>query len=86
MKRKWLGTYMTAALVLALTGIASGHPTDWQDAYKRFIPEMHRAYLAGLHQGINDAGGMRRSDWVIVDDMMRRWNSTDDLLNGNGGR
>ena len=85
MKRNRLGTYMTAALVLALAGIASGHPTDWQDAYKRFIPEMHRAYLVGLHQGINDAGGMRRSDWVHVDDMMRRWNSTDDLLNGKSG-
>ena len=62
--------------------MASGQSTDWQDAYKRFIPEVHRGYLVGLRQGINDAGGMRRSDWAIIDDMMRRWNSTDDLLKG----
>ena len=75
--------YMTAMLVLALAGIAWAQSTDWQDAYKRFIPEAHRTYLVGLfHQGINDAGGMRRSDWAIVNDMQQRWNSTYDLLNG----
>ena len=44
-------TYMTAALVLGLAGMASGQSTDWQDAYKRFIPEVHRTYLVGLAPG-----------------------------------
>lgn len=82
MKKNLFRTCMTAILVLALAGIAWAQSTDWKDAYKRFIPEVHRAYLVGLHQGINDAGGMRPNDWAIINDMMRRWNSTDDLLNG----
>ena len=81
---KWnrFGTYMTVMMVLTLAESAWAQSTDWQDAYKRFIPEVHRAYLIGLHQGINDAGGMRRSDWAIMNDMQQRWNSTDDLLKG----
>ena len=82
MKRNRFGTYMTMMLVLALVGPTQAQSMDWQDAYKRFIPEVHRAYLIGLHQGINDAGGMRPNDWAIINDMMRRWNSTDDLLKG----
>ena len=56
MKKNLFRTYTTVMLVLALAGIAWAQSTDWQDAYKRFIPEVHRAYLVGLHQGINDAG------------------------------
>ena len=75
-------TYLAALLVLALAGTGRAHPTDWKDAYKRCIPQLHRTYLVGLYQGINDAGGMRRSDWAIVHDMQRRWDSTYDLLGG----
>ena len=82
MRRHCFRTYLTTTLVLALAGISWAHPTDWKDAYKRLIPEAHRTYLVGLQQGINDAGGMRRSDWAIVNDMQQRWNSTYDVLNG----
>ena len=83
MRRSRFTTYLTATLVLVLAATGQAHPTDWQDAFKRCLPEMHRTYLIGLYQGINDAGGMRPSDWAIVNDMQQRWDSTYDLLAGN---
>ena len=73
-------TYMTAALLLVLAGTAWGQSAASRDTYKRFIPAVHEAYLVGLRQGINDAGGMRRSDWAIINDTRRRWDDTLSLL------
>ena len=73
-------TYMAVALLLVLPGTTWGQTAASRDTYKRFIPAIHEAYLVGLRQGINDAGGMQPSDWAILNDMQRRWDDTLSLL------
>ena len=80
MKTNRFITYVTAALILALAGTARGQTEEVRDAYKRFIPAIHQAYLTGLRHGINDAGGMRPGDWAIINDIQRRWDDTWSLL------
>ena len=80
MKTNRFTTYITAALILALAGTAWGQKEESRDTYKRFLPAIHEAYLVGLRQGINDADGMRPSDWAIINDTRRRWDDTLGLL------
>lgn len=49
---------------LALSSEVLTHPL--LDEQKRWIPRLHTWYLMGLHQGINDAGGISPRDWHTV--------------------
>ena len=69
------------ALSLVLAGTAWAQSTDWADAYERFIVEIHRAYLVGLHKGVNDTGGYTAvTHWRYLHDMTRRWKSAEAML------